>query len=112
MEKTRLEEVLNNILGWAAEHNDEFMNCIVKASEMTLEEAKEFDVEKYHEDFDENGTLFDYKIVTEDDDEFFFPDYPTAQEINAFIAMGKDITIYHYDSSNKDDWEEVESYHA
>ncbi len=110
MNKTRLDAVLNNILGWAAEHNDEFMNCIVEASEMTLEEAKEFNVEKYHKDFEEIANS-NYKIVTEDGDEFFYPDYPTVHEINAFIAMGKDIIIYEYDCSYED-WKEVGTYHA
>lgn len=49
MSKERLEEILNNILGWGSEHSDEFMECMVSASGMTKEEAEELDVEEWCE---------------------------------------------------------------
>ena len=50
MEKERLEELLNNILAWGTMHDDEFIQCMVEASDMTIEEARELDVAEWHED--------------------------------------------------------------
>ena len=48
MTKERLQKILNNILAWGNEHDDEFMQCMVEASGMTKEEAKELEVEEWY----------------------------------------------------------------
>lgn len=48
MTKERLKELLDNILGWGSEHDDEFMQCMVEASGMTKAEAKELEVEEWY----------------------------------------------------------------
>lgn len=47
MSKERLQELLDNILGWGVDHNEEFTRDLIYASGMTQEEAKELDVEEY-----------------------------------------------------------------
>ena len=50
MKKERLQEILNHIFDWGAEHEDEFMECMITASDMTIEEARELHVAEWHED--------------------------------------------------------------
>ena len=48
IKRKRLEQIVNNIFGWASQHEDSFIRTLVEASDMTLEEAKHFEVEDYH----------------------------------------------------------------
>lgn len=46
MEKERLQEILQNALNWAYEHNSEFVGCMLKAMKLTEEEKKELGIEE------------------------------------------------------------------
>ena len=54
MTKERLEEVLNNVIAWGGDHDEEFRGCLLYAMDLTDEEIKELELEDY---------------VTEEDDE-------------------------------------------
>ena len=45
--KKRLTEILNNILDWAAEHDEEFMECLSKAARLTPSETAELGIDDY-----------------------------------------------------------------
>lgn len=47
MTKERLEEILNNILAWGNDHNEEFRACLLYAMHLTEEEIKELELEHY-----------------------------------------------------------------
>lgn len=47
MTKERLEEVLNNVLDWGAEHEEEFRECLIDAMHLTEEEMTELRLENY-----------------------------------------------------------------
>ena len=49
MTKERLEEVLQNIIDWGMEHDDEFMECLVDAMDLSGDEVKELELEEYSE---------------------------------------------------------------
>ena len=57
MTKERLEKIINNVLDWGAEHEEEFRECLIDAMDLTEEEIKEFRLEDYiseeNEDEDE-----------------------------------------------------------
>ncbi len=52
--KKRLRKLLDNILAWGCEHDNEFMQCMIEASGMTKEEAKELEVEEFIESEEED----------------------------------------------------------
>lgn len=52
MTKERLEEVLQNIIDWGMEHDDEFMECLVDAMDLSNGEVKELELEEYVDDED------------------------------------------------------------
>jgi hypothetical protein len=55
MTKERLEEIINNVLDWGAEHEEEFRECLIDAMGLTEEEIKELRLEDYiSEDEDED----------------------------------------------------------
>lgn len=55
MTKERLEEIINNILDWGAEHEEGFRECLLYAMGLTEEEIKELRLEDYiYEDDDED----------------------------------------------------------
>ena len=54
MTKERLEEIINNVLDWGAEHEEEFRECLIDAMDLTEEEIKEFRVEDYISEKDED----------------------------------------------------------
>ena len=47
MTKERLEEIINNVLDWGRVNDDEFKECLIKAMGLTEEEIKEFRLEDY-----------------------------------------------------------------
>ena len=58
MTKERLEEIINNVLDWGAEHEEEFRECLIYAMDLTEEEIKELRLEDYisedDDDYDED----------------------------------------------------------
>ena len=54
MTKERLEEIINNVLDWGAEHEEEFRECLIDAMDLTEEEIKEFRLEDYISEKDED----------------------------------------------------------
>lgn len=100
MTKERLEQILNNILDWGVEHDNEFMEALVSASDMTLEEAKELEVEEYHEDYEDRCNLPD-EITLSIEDDLGLTDIDDENAVNEEIASYID---EHYPVS-ADDWE-------
>ena len=47
MTNERLKEIINNVLDWGAEHEEEFRECLIDAMDLTEEEIKEFRLEDY-----------------------------------------------------------------
>lgn len=47
MTKERLEDIVNNVLDWGAEHEEEFRGCLIDAMGLTEEEIKELRLENY-----------------------------------------------------------------
>ena len=58
MTKERLEEIINNVLDWGAEHEEEFRECLIDAMDLTEDEIKELRLENYisedDDDYDED----------------------------------------------------------
>lgn len=62
MTKERLEEIINNVLDWGAEHEEEFRECLIYAMDLTEEEIKELRLEDYiHEEEEEELSDEDYE---------------------------------------------------
>ena len=100
MEKERLKKLLDNILGWAADHDDEFMGCIVEASGMTLEEARELDVASYHPDreYEDLGLPTEVRMEIDscladsiEDEEYLI------EEINNYLSDTYGWCVWNYD---------------
>lgn len=53
MTNERLKEIINNVLDWGAEHEEEFRECLINAMGLTEEEIKEFRLEDYVREDDE-----------------------------------------------------------
>ena len=53
MTNERLKEIINNVLDWGAEHEEEFRECLLYAMDLTEEEKKEFRLEDYISEDDE-----------------------------------------------------------
>lgn len=47
MSKDRLREIIDNVLDWGAEHEEEFRECLIDAMDLTEEEIKELRLEDY-----------------------------------------------------------------
>lgn len=61
MTKERLEKIINNVLDWGAEHEEEFRECLINAMDLTKEEIKELRLEDYIcEKDDEDEDLYHY----------------------------------------------------
>lgn len=41
MEEKRYIEIIDNVLAWGADHNQEFRECLIEALDITEEEYKE-----------------------------------------------------------------------
>ena len=54
MTNERLKEIINNVLDWGAEHEEEFRECLIDAMDLTEEEIKEFRLEDYISEKDED----------------------------------------------------------
>lgn len=65
MTKERLEEIINNILDWGAEHEEEFRECLLYAMGLTEEEIKELRLEDYicEDDDEDYEDKFDSEIA-------------------------------------------------
>lgn len=53
MTKERLEEVLENLLWWGSEHDEDFRSDMLYAMHLTDEEIEELDLQNFVEDSDE-----------------------------------------------------------
>ena len=47
MTNERLKEIINNVLDWGRVNDDEFKECLIMAMDLTEEEMKEFRLEDY-----------------------------------------------------------------
>ena len=54
MTKERLEEILNNVLAWGGDHDEEFRDCLLYAMDLTDDEIKELELENYVREEDED----------------------------------------------------------
>ena len=64
MTKERLEEILQNVIEWGMDHDNEFMECLVYAMDLNEEEVKELELEEYTglmDEFDEEDEDEDYE---------------------------------------------------
>ena len=69
MTKKRLVEILNNILDWGADHNEEFRKCLINASGLTEGEIKHLGLENYveenkHKFIEVEDERYQYSIMT------------------------------------------------
>jgi len=92
MTKARLIEMIDSVLAWGADHDEEFRGCLVDALDITEEEYKEL--------FDEDlnaylGEEDDEDDEEEEDDE---PDLPDKVTLNKDI-----IDDFDYDDGEVDD---------
>lgn len=54
MTNERLREVIDNVLAWGADHEEEFRECLLYAMDLTDEEIKELQLEDYVREEDED----------------------------------------------------------
>ena len=59
MTKERLLEVLDGILSWGNDHDEEFRECLIHAMGLTHDELEELDLVNYVNEEDEEYTIFD-----------------------------------------------------
>ena len=71
---SREEEILNNLIAWACEHDNEFVKGFVKAGGFTEEEIKKYELEEYMNDDEEVTDLEDTSVKV-------FEEQGTADEI-------------------------------
>ena len=66
MTNERLKEIINNVLNWGrASDDDEFKECLMVAMDLTEEEMKEFQLEDYICDEEEEYKEYDITIKGE-----------------------------------------------
>ena len=94
IKKERLKEILNNILDWGVDHDDEFMECLVSAADLTLEEAEELEVAEYHEDYEED----------EDDEEDYYDSTYDNEEVALLKQIAQSLDMPY--EANEDDYDE------
>lgn len=97
--KARLEKILDNILAWGADHDDEFMQCLVSAADLTLEEAEKLMVEEYHEDYEQEDERYD---STYDNEEI---------ALLKQIAQALDMPYTDDDPASYDEWNYISLLH-
>ena len=110
-EKARLEKILDNILAWGADHDDEFMQCLVRAAGLTLEEAEELAVEEYHEDYEQEDERYD---STYDNEEIALLkqiaqalDMPYESEENDYDEWNYISLLHDYNNGRGEEWVNV-----
>ena len=57
MTKERLEEIIDSVLAWGNDHNEEFRECLLNAMGLTNNEIKELDLTDYVKEDTENDNL-------------------------------------------------------
>ena len=55
MTNERLKEIINHILDWGRVNDNEFRECLLYAMDLTEEEKKEFQLEDYAYEEEEEG---------------------------------------------------------
>lgn len=53
MKKERLLEIIDNVLTWGNDHEEEFRECLLNAMDLTDDEVKELQLEDYVNDSDD-----------------------------------------------------------
>ena len=79
MTKERLEKILDNILSWGNDHDEEFRECLINAMDLTDEEIKELQLEEY---ISENEN--DLDLPTED--EIARVDFDDLNEMDEYVS--------------------------
>ena len=54
MTNERLKEIIDNVLAWGCDHEEEFRECLLYAMDLTDEEIKELQLENYVREDDED----------------------------------------------------------
>lgn len=67
MTKERLEKIINNVLDWGAEHEEEFRECLINAMDLTEEEIKELRLEDYISEDDDDYDDDEEEELTDED---------------------------------------------
>ena len=65
MTKERLQQIIDNVLDWGAEHEEEFRECLIDAMDLNEEELKELRLEDYISEEDDD---YDDEDEEEEDD--------------------------------------------
>jgi len=89
MTKERLEQILDNVLAWGNDHDEEFRECLIDAMDLSDDEVKELELEDYASEDDEDDE------EEEEDDE---PDLPDKVTLNEDVVEDFD-----YDDGEVDD---------
>lgn len=54
LSKKRLLKIIDNVVAWGIDHNEEFRECLLYAMDLTDDEIKELQLEDYVSDSDED----------------------------------------------------------
>jgi len=101
MTKERLKEMIDSVLAWGADHDEEFRECLVNALDITDEEYKEL----FDEDLD---TYLGSEEDDEDEDEEEDEDEWVTQV--GWLLSGKEKelrTLYHGNKWKIETWKVV-----
>ena len=114
MTKERLEQILDNVLAWGNDHDEEFRECLIDAMDLTDEEIKELELEEYvreeEEDLDlptEDEIGKPSNLETDDDFEEYISNYLSDEYgfcVNSFKFDFDTKKIYIYNI----DWDTTE----
>ena len=106
MSEKRLEEVINNVFGWGGEHDEEFMQCLVDAADLTLEEAVHFEVEEYHEDYEQEderyNSTYDNEEIAQALDMSYTDDDPASYDGWNYLSL-----LHDYNDGRGEEWVDV-----
>ena len=106
MTKERLEEIIDNVLAWGADHEEEFRECLLYAMDLTDEEIKELQLEDYVREEDEDLDQYIGSVGTfepESLDEDYWGDEEEAEIAKKYDGKEFHIVAVAVDNGNFDD---------
>ena len=106
MTNERLREVIDNVLAWGADHEEEFRECLLYAMDLTDEEIKELQLENYVREEDEDldqyiGSVGTFEPQSLDED--YWGDEEEAEIAKKYDGKEFHIVGVAVDNSNFDD---------
>ena len=106
MTNERLEEIIDNVLAWGADHEEEFRECLLYAMDLTDEEIKELQLEDYVREEDEDLDQYIGSVGTfepESLDEDYWGDEEEAEIAKKYDGKEFHIVAVAVDNGNFDD---------